>query len=437
MPSLALSRAFLPAFPQRGRLGHRYGVHRELLKRGDQPTASAFGGQTWDVFNEPRHITQAFVDDDGFFNGSRLASRCAHVGTRQGSSGHQSAQLAVASDAIEGAFLNGHARVDIELTFFIDASDDVANHGNRQGQPCFNPAMECFVEHDGLSCVHRHQLEVGREFSKRSNVIALMSEQMFDHPAFKTHPAGEHVQHRGLNTVLSDVGPDLARRLFLVFTFHGKVGHDRFFPTAMNHMVANDGGDRAAGAEPLWSDPVWEVPLAEGVSHVAHDALHFIKGLVVGQRRSRLVAATPDHDREPVTTVVSKPNFLMGPSEDFNLHIGQFDTCHFVHGCVDHKQLAGDGPLVFGSGEEDSIFGDVEFLAQLVAETVGFPVGQRDLGHREPAAVVEVNGRCDFLHTEIGHTSLDSATNAVGARGVAKQTDGLGQGVHPSAPFTG
>ena len=57
--------------------------------------------------------------------------------------------------------MNHDARIHVELTLLIDATDDVTDHRARKRQPFFQAALEGLVEHDGLQRMDRHQLEVG------------------------------------------------------------------------------------------------------------------------------------------------------------------------------------------------------------------------------------------------------------------------------------
>ena len=157
--------------------------------------------------------------------------------------------------------------------------------------------------------------------------------------------------------------------------------------------------------------------------------LDFGHGLIVGHRRAVRVAATTNDDGEAVAAVIAKADFLMGATEHFDLHVGQLNVSHLVHGGVDDEQLRGHGALVLGTGKEHAIAGNAEFCRELVAKPVGLPVGQRDFRHGESAAVVEVNGGGNLFHTEVGHPGFDDATDAFVRCSVPLQANGLCDGV--------
>ena len=99
-----------------------------------------------------------------------------------------------------------------------------------------------------------------------------------------------------------------------------------------------------------------------------------------------------NNDGEAVASVVPKTNFLVSPSEHFNLDIWHLDFRNFTLGCIDDKQLLGHRSLVFGSSEEDSVPWDLQGLRKVVAKPVGFPIGEGDFCNGESTFVVHVNG---------------------------------------------
>ena len=46
-----------------------------------------------------------------------------------------SVKVTVSTDTVQGAFLNNHAGVDVELTLFVNSPDDVTYHGSASGSP--------------------------------------------------------------------------------------------------------------------------------------------------------------------------------------------------------------------------------------------------------------------------------------------------------------
>ena len=102
-------------------------------------------------------------------------------------------------------------------------------------------------------------------------------------------------------------------------------------------------------------------------------------------------AATND-DGEAIASVVSKTNFLVGPTKHFNFDIWHLDFRNFTLGCIDDKQLLGHSSLVLCPCKENSIAWDLQGLRKVIAEPVGFPIGKCDFGNGEPTFVVHVDG---------------------------------------------
>ncbi len=83
------------------------------------------------------------------------------LAARQRAGRRKTAEVAVSSDAVEGALLHHDTRIDVELTLLVDATHDVANHRAGEGQTLLEAALKGLVEHNGLQGVNGHQLEVG------------------------------------------------------------------------------------------------------------------------------------------------------------------------------------------------------------------------------------------------------------------------------------
>ena len=252
---------------------------------------------------------------------------------------------------------------------------------------------------------------------------------MFDHSALKAHPSRQCLQQAFIDSVFTNLLANGLGFFFLVGSFHGQVGHHGLFPILVDHVPTDVRCHRAPGTEALRANPIRKAMASQRGFHVGLNALDFSHGLVVGHRRAVRVAATTNDDGEAVAAVIAKADFLMGATEHFNLHVGQLNVGHLVHGGVDDEQLRGHGALVFRTGKEHAIAGNAEFCRELVAKPVGLPVGQRDFRHGESAAVVEVNGGGNLFHTEVGHPGFDDATDAFVRCSVPLQANGLCDGV--------
>ena len=91
-----------------------------------------------------------------------------------------------------------------------------------------------------------HQLQVGGEFAKRSDVVVWIGEQVLDHPALKSHPAREVVEKRLVDALLANPLANHLGFLALVWPFHREVGHDGLFPIFVHHVASDMGRHRTS-----------------------------------------------------------------------------------------------------------------------------------------------------------------------------------------------
>ena len=184
-------------------------------------------------------------------------------------------------------------------------------------------------------------------FSERTDVVVRIGEQMFDHSALKAHPSRECFQQAFVDSVFTNLLANPLGFFFLVGPFHGQVGHHGLFPIFVDHVPTDVRCYRAPGTEALRANPIRKAMAPQRGFHVGLNALDFSHGFVVGHRRAVGVAATTNDDGEAVAAVVAKADFLMGAAEHFDLHVGQFNVGHLVHGGVDDKQLRCHGACLW------------------------------------------------------------------------------------------
>ena len=197
-------------------------------------------------------------------------------------------------------------------------------------------------------------------------------------------------------------------------------------------MTADFCRHRATGAEALWADPIWKAFGSQGLFKHGVNALDFCHGLLVAHWTPVRVCAAPHRDREPVPSVVAEADFLVGAPQHLNVNVRQLNTADLVGRCVNDEELAGDGALVLGAGEENALLGNAKGLGQSGDEAVGLPVAKGDARDRESTSLIHAEFGGEFLNTEIFDPGFDQAANAACIGGVTGQANGFGMGLSGS-----
>ena len=227
---------------------------------------------------------------------------------------------------------------------------------------------------------------------------------MLNHSSFEPHPSGQRGQKFLADPVFTDLFSNGVGLAFLVRSLHGEVGHHRLFPIFVDHMTSDMGRDGATRAKPLRTNPVRKSVRTQRRFHVGLDVVNLFHGLVVGHGRTIGVAATSHDDRKPIAAMVSETDFLMGSAKHFNLHIREVDLDTLFIGASMTKSCDVNGSLVLGASEENTVSWDFQFGRQLIAKSVGLPVGQGDFCDGESTPIVKVHLSGDFFH---GSRSLE------------------------------
>ena len=170
-------------------------------------------------------------------------------------------------------------------------------------------------------------------------MVVWIGQQMFDHSPLKTHPPGQVLQNRFVNTLVADPLSNCLCFFAFIWTFHREVRHHGLFPITVHHVPANVGRYGPSRTEPLWTDPIWKPVASERGFHGALDTCDLFKGFIVVHGRTIRMATATDHDGEAVSSVVAESNFLMGSAQDFDFHIGQLNFSNFVHRSVNDEEL--------------------------------------------------------------------------------------------------
>ena len=429
MPTVAVRWALCPAALERVLAGLWHGFPREFLETGHQGSAGSFCRQPWDGLNGPHGVLEAHVLHDLRFDGAGPAFACPNVGSGERSCHRQSAEGAVSSDAVRGSALDGHASLCLELSTLIDAAHHVSLHGGCEGQPFLEACVEGSVEHNRLEGVDGHQLEVVRQAAECPDVVVGFLEEVRGHAALEIHPVRTRLDDLLGDALLSHARTEGGHVRRFPRSRHGKVGHHGVFEASCDDVTADFCRHRATGAEALWADPIWKAFGSQGLFEHGVNALDFCHGFLVAHWTPVRVRAAAHRNRESVASVIAEANFLMCSSQDLDVDVRHVNTTDFVGRCVDDEELAGDGPLVLGAGEENALLWNAKGLGQSGDEAVGLPVAEGDARDGESAALIHAEFGGEFLNTEIFDPGFDQAANAACIGGVTGQANGFGMGL--------
>ena len=227
---------------------------------------------------------------------------------------------------------------------------------------------------------------------------------MFGHSTFVAKPVRCQIESFLCDSIGSNVLTKGRNFWSFMLTLFADVGVDGFIPLMLDNRSSYLCGHRSTTTKSLWSNPIWESSSPKFLFHPILDSLDFIQCFLFSHWRSVLMCTTSHDDSEAIATVITESNFLMGSSEDFDDNIWNFDFCDLELRRIDHKNLRCHCSFVFGSCKKDTVSRDTKLLGKIVAETIGFPVGQGNFCDSKSTLWIEGNGRCDFINTEVSNT---------------------------------
>ena len=318
------------------------------------------------------------------------------------------------------------------MSSFIDATHHVSLHGGCKGQPFLEACVKSAVEHDRLEGVDGHQLEVVRQSAEGSDVVVGFLEQVRGHAALEIHPVRTRFDDLLGDALLSHARTEGGHVRRFSRSGHGKVGHHGVLEAPGDDVPADFCRHWAAGAKALWADPIWKAFGPQGLFEHGVNALDFCHGFLVAHWTPVRVCASAHRDREPVASVITETDFLVGASQHLDVNVRQLNTTDLVGGCVNDEELAGDGALVLGAGEENALLGNAKGLGQSGDEAVGLPVAKGDARDGESTTLIHAEFGGEFLNTEIFDPGFHQAANAACIGGVTRQANGFGMGLSGS-----